>query len=302
MVIRENPRFFSLFCAVRYSIIPKITSSVLIVIFFTLFIIWFDQKVHSIVHISLSSMGIFGVALSLFLGFRNNAAYDRWWEARKLWGQITTDMRTLSRDLVLYLSNDAAKREILCLGIAFIYFHQENLRKTQNQISNLSRWIDEETLEEFKKSSSPCCEILNKIAKKLRSCYEKGDIDGFGMRQLSERLWSISEAQVGCERIAQTPLPFVYSLLVLRTTFFYCLLVPFALIDSAGWLAPVFSGVTAYVFFGLAEVTNELEQPFNPRNNGLPLNAIVRNIEIALMIGLGEEPPKRLLPVARCCG
>ena len=91
-----------------------------------------------------------------------------------------------------------------------------------------------------------------------------------------------------------TPLPFVYSLLVRRTTYLYCGLLPFSLIDSTTWIAPVFAAVVAYVFFGLQTVTNELEFPFRNVQNGLKLDALCRTIEISVAEALGRPVPERL--------
>ena len=131
----------------------------------------------------------------------------------------------------------------------------------------------------------------------LAQALRDGQIDGFGARALSARLGAIALAQAGCERIRATPLPYVYSLLVFRTCWIYCLLLPLALLEPAGWLAPLFAGIVAYTFFGLAEVTEELGHPFGTTLNALPLDAICRAAEISLAPHLGEDPPEPLRPV-----
>src|SRR5690606_16258543 len=118
--------------------------------------------------------------------------------------------------------------------------------------------------------------------------------DGFGAKALQERLASLTDQQAGCERIATTPLPYVYSLLIYRTTYLYCLLLPFALIGPAGWMTPLFVGIVAYVFLGLAEVTEDLSHPFGMTPNALPLDAICRAVEISLAPHLGEPAPQPL--------
>ena len=82
-----------------------------------------------------------------------------------------------------------------------------------------------------------------------------------------------------------------------RTTYLYCWLLPFALIDSASLFTPLFAAIVAYVFFGLQAVTNELEMPFENAQNGLPLDAMCRTIEISVAESLGDPSPKPLLPV-----
>ena len=116
--------------------------------------------------------------------------------------------------------------------------------------------------------------------------------DGFARRALSERMASIARAQAGCERLATTPLPYVYSLLIFRTTYLYCGLIPFGLAETAGWLSPLFVAIMAYIFLGLAEVTEELAHPFGETVNGLPLDAMCRTIEISLAPHLGMPVPE----------
>ena len=122
-------------------------------------------------------------------------------------------------------------------------------------------------------------------------------IDGFGARSLTARIGGIAQQQAGCERIANSPLPFVYSLLIYRTTYLYCLLLPLALTATTGWMTPVFVAVVAYMFLGLAEVTEELSHPFAPTENGIALDAICRAAEISLAPHLGEAVPPALAPV-----
>ena len=123
-----------------------------------------------------------------------------------------------------------------------------------------------------------------------------GVLDGFAQISLADTLSRLASSQTGCERIQTTPLPFVYSLLVRRTTYLYCALLPFGLLGSVEWFAPVFAVVVAYVFFGLQAVTNELEHPFEPRPNGLPLDAMTRVIERTICDALGRDIPPEVQP------
>lgn len=91
--------------------------------------------------------------------------------------------------------------------------------------------------------------------------------------------------------MATTPLPFIYSLMVRRTIYLYCWLLPFALIEATSWFAPVFAAVVACVFFGLQAVTNELAHPFRHVQNGLSLDAMCRVIKISACEALGQEAP-----------
>jgi len=134
------------------------------------------------------------------------------------------------------------------------------------------------------------------MAEQIGTLVEKEAVSGFGQMTISHTLSSLALAQAGCERIVTTPLPFVYSLLVRRTTYLYCWLLPFALIEATSWFAPIFTAIVAYVFFGLQAVTNELELPFRNVENGLPLDTMCRVIEISVCEALDRTPPAALSP------
>jgi putative membrane protein len=102
----------------------------------------------------------------------------------------------------------------------------------------------------------------------------------------------------GCERIHGTPIPFAYILLLHRTVYVYCLLLPFCLIGSVGWVTPLMVGVLSYTFFGLDALGDQIENPFDRLPNDLPLDAMCRAIEIGLGELLGEHDlPSPLQPV-----
>ncbi|MEQ9695744.1 bestrophin family ion channel [Shimia sp. SDUM112013] len=291
MIVRDTPRLFELLFAVRGSVLPRISPRILGFVLFSVAIVIIDSDLLRLPHTSVSALAGFGIALSLFLGFRNNAAYDRWWEGRRLWGQLIADVRSLGRETDLFLANPQLREKLLRTTIAFLHLHRMQLRKLPS-----SRKAQEWCGESFSEAPHPPCAAMDRMNEILVEAKREGALDGFGAKALTERLSSIAFAQAGCERIATTPLPFVYSLLVFRTTYLYALLLPFALLDSAGWMTPVFVGVVAYVFFGLAEVTEELAHPFGETVNSLPLDAMCRTMEISISKHLNLIPPAPLKP------
>lgn len=290
MIVREPPSALKLFFVMQGSIVPKITSRIIGVALLTTIVLLVDQHVIALPRISISAMGIFGVALSLFLGFRNNAAYDRWWEARKLWGAMIADRRNLGRNLSIFVREGEDRAEILSLGVAFSHLHRGFLRDVDVS-AEISGWIGETQSNALIAHANPADAALREMADRLGKHGERGAISGFGQMTISNTLATLAQSQAGCERIATTPLPFVYSLMVRRTTYLYCWLLPFALIESTNWFAPVFAAVVAYVFFGLQAVTNELELPFRNVQNGLPLDAMCRVIEISACEALDQKAP-----------
>ena len=115
---------------------------------------------------------------------------------------------------------------------------------------------------------------------------------------LDASLTAMAGVDAACERIRGTPLPFSYTLLLHRTAYLYCFLLPFGLVDSIGYLTPLVVAIVAYTFYGLDALGDEIEEPFGVSPNDLPLDAICRAIEIDLRDALGDpDLPPPLLPV-----
>jgi putative membrane protein len=289
VIVRDNPRFQDILFAWRGSVLPVIWPSLVLLALWGVAVVAVDQQVTALKHIDSASFTVFGIALSLFLGFRNAAAWDRWWEGRKLWGGLVADLRSLAREAGLWL-DEADRTRTVQLGLAFLHLHRIALRKTGPDAAAAAH------LAATGLEAGPPGLALNQIAALLATARQERRLDPLGARTLAERLASITLAQAGAERIALTPLPYVYSLLIYRTAYLFCLLLPLALIGPAGWLTPVFVVIVGYVFLGLAEVTEELAQPFGSTPNSLPLDAICRSVEISLTPHLGAAPPPALEP------
>ncbi|MEH6644280.1 bestrophin family protein [Sulfitobacter sp.] len=293
MIVREHPSPLHLFVLTQGSIVPKIIGKILGIALLTAIVLLLDAYFIALPHISIAAMGIFGVALSLFLGFRNNAAYDRWWEARKLWGSMIADVRNLGRHMWIFVAKGTDRAEILSCAVAFAHLHPGFLRDVDVE-DDIVDWIGAENAAAMLSHQNPADAALRSMAEQIGQLTEQEVISGFGQIAISKTLSSLALAQAGCERILTTPLPFVHSLLIRRTTYLYCVLLPFALIESTGGFAPIFAAAVAYVFFGLQAVTNELELPFRNVQNGLPLVSMCRVIEISVSEALDRPAPKPL--------
>lgn len=284
MIIRDKPGLPQLLFAVRGSVLPHIAPALLGLMAASAALVAVDHWLIPLPDLAATPFSVLGVALSLFLGFRNNAAYDRWWEARKLWGGLLADQRSLAREAALFLP-EADSRTVLRLSLTFAHLHRCQLRRLCPDAAARA-WGD----------AASADAALDAMTAVLADARRAGTLDGYGARTLSARLGSLALNQAGCERIAATPLPYVYSLLVFRTVYLYCLLIPLALMATEGWLTPLFVGLIAYVFLGLAEVTEDLAHPFSASLNALPLDTICRAMEISLAPHLGLPAPPPMEP------
>ncbi|MBC7476990.1 MAG: bestrophin family protein, partial [Pseudorhodobacter sp.] len=223
MIVRDKPGAWQLLTTARGSILPLILRPLLFLTGCSAVLVLIDHTLVKLPDSGPTPFAILGVALSLFLGFRNNAAYDRWWEARRLWGGLVADLRSLARELDLFLPDTEARHQILRLSLAFLHLHRLNLRRLGPDADAMT-WATPD----LAAARHPPCAALDAMNAALTAAYRDGKIEGFGARTLSTRMASIALNQAGCERIAVTPLPYVYSLLIFRTVYLYCLLIPFA--------------------------------------------------------------------------
>lgn len=291
MIVRDRPNLWDLLTALRGSIVPRIAVPVLVLAAFATAVVVLDRMTGAVPRLDGSAFAVFGIGLSLFLGFRNNAAYDRWWEARKLWGGLLADLRALAREAEVFVADTGARRAMLEAALDFIHAHRINLRGLPMRDAPRAGVVA------LADAPHPPCAALDGVGAMIAAGHRAGGIDGFGARSLTTRIGGIAQQQAGCERIANSPLPFVYSLLIYRTSYLYCLLLPFALTATTGWATPLFVTVVGYMFLGLAEVTEELSHPFAASPNGIAMDAICRAAEISLAPHLGRVAPPPLAPV-----
>lgn len=132
--------------------------------------------------------------------------------------------------------------------------------------------------------------VVDQLGQWIRVRKADGSLDPISAVALDGSLGNVSGVIGGCERIATTPLPLSYAIIIHRTVYIYCLLLPFGLVDSAGWMTPVFALFVAYAYMSLEALAAELEDPFGTSNNDLPLEAISRGIESSLLEIMRDAP------------
>jgi len=132
---------------------------------------------------------------------------------------------------------------------------------------------------------------LSLIQWEFMQALKEGEISDIIYAQMNQHVAELSIVQTGCDRIATTPLPFAYSVLLNRTVYFFCFMLPFSLGSTLGMVTPLLVGILAYTFLGLDALSSEIEEPFGTQSNDLPLDSMVRTIEIELLGTLGKPTP-----------
>ena len=130
--------------------------------------------------------------------------------------------------------------------------------------------------------------LLQLAGKWLGELRRQGRIAPALVPALEAQFTHIGDAVGGCERLAATPIPFTYGVIIHRTIYLYCLLLPFGLVDSIGSMTPVIVVFVAYTFLALEALGSELEEPFGILPNDLPITALAIAVERILRGALGD--------------
>jgi putative membrane protein len=237
-----------------------------------------------------------GVALGIFLGFRNNASYDRFWEGRKLWGSLVNVCRNLARQSRLYVrvapDEDPAAvpdavRMLVHRTIAFVHALRMHLRGGVDW-QELAELLPEDEIEQLKQHHNVPIAILAGTSRRLGAAHAAGQVHDYHLPVLDRALAELTNIQGACERIRNTPIPHSYTVLIHRCVAIYCLGLPFGVVDTLRGWTPVVCLIVAYAFLGLDAVGDEIENPFGTDPNDLPLSTLARTIEVDLRQSLGE--------------
>lgn len=294
MIVRPKPNLIGILFSLKGSIAKRIAlRSILVTLLASVIVLVETLHPAYFSKVNATPFTLLGLSLSIFMSFRNNACYDRWWEGRKQLGQLIIEVRSLIREtLIIQYSpqRDSLLRE-LC-GFAHSLIARLRL---EDEVSAGQPWVSEPLDRSHPNITD---NLLQSLGRRCSALAEQGLISEWRYTQLETRLVSLSQVQASCERIKSTPLPFPYTLLLHRTIYLFCILLPFAMAEPLGWLTPIFTAIVSYTFFGLDEIGDDLEDPFGFDENDLPCNAILRTLEREVLAALGQSPlPPPLEPV-----
>ncbi len=302
MIVRPRPGALAILFALRGSILPQIAPRVVAITAVACLVVATEQGWARTLplHAGIGPFTLIGLALSIFLSFRNNACYDRWWEARKVWGSLIVEARGLARLLGALLPDDEAENAAMrrrCLMRLAGFTHALHARlRGQDAAAAAAPHLPEAERARLPACASPADAALANLAADLGAALRQGRLSDVSFGLIEQKLAGLSGVQAACERIQGTPLPFAYTLLLYRTAWLYCLLLPFGLAESLGWGTPVATALVAYTFFGLDTLGDELEEPFGTAANDLPLDALLQVVDGVVQDALGEPVPPPLKP------
>lgn len=228
---------------------------------------------------------VLGLPLGIFLGFRNNTAYDRFWEGRKLWGALVNTSRSLARQILTLIDDDRpGARDVQVRAINVLIGHVHALRhhlRDSSPQGTLEKFLPEDELARLEGDPNPPLALIQRLGELLGEARRQKWIEPLHQQIFEQSLVGLTDIQGACERIKNTPIPYSYTVLMHRIVAGYCMLLPFGLAEI-GWSTPIVIMCISYTLFGLDAIGVEIEDPFGFDTNDLPLKAMSRRIEIDL--------------------
>ncbi len=238
---------------------------------------------------------LFGLALAIFLAFRNNASYERFNEARHLWGNLLISARALTSQMLCYVPRNAEKLHLAHTMIACVYALKHQLRGT-DPTADLLRFLGRTRTEALQHTCYKPVALLNDIRRDFADLHARGLATDTKLWMFDAQINELGKTIGGCERISSTPIPFSYSVLLHRTVYAYCVLLPFGLVDSTEFFTPLLCVFISYTLIALEAIASEVAEPFSIAPNALALDAMSRNIERSILELCGCELPDEVMP------
>ncbi|RCH55599.1 hypothetical protein DJ568_06820 [Mucilaginibacter hurinus] len=278
MLLKEN-------IPVKYTFGKIKTEIILVTAYAVLIAILYNNFHFTRISIPIAVPAILGTVISLLLAFKSNQAYDRWWEARTIWGAIVNDTRTLTRQLLTFVDTHygtgderafcerVAKRQI-----AWCHSLSKHLRG-ENAMEGIEHLICNEDMDYIKRYNNVPLGLLELQGTDLRNAFKLGWINEYQQVKMDETLTRFSNEMGGCERIKNTVFPATYSVYIHFSLVLFIMMLPFGLIEYFGIVeVPVVIAI-ACSFFLIEKMAIHLQDPFENKPTDTPTTTISKNIE-----------------------
>jgi putative membrane protein len=267
-------------------ILGKIRKELLLVTIYSVLIALMYNYFHfTRISIPIAIPTILGTVISLLLAFKSNQAYDRWWEARTLWGGILNDSRTLTRQLLTFVDDEygSEDKRAFCermakRQIAWCYSLSRHLR-TQDPMYQLDRWMSKEDLEYVKNYTNIPVGILELQGNDLKYAYKLGWLSEFQQVEIDKTLTRLTDQLGGCERIKNTVFPATYSIYIHFALIMFIMLLPFGLIEFFGIVEVPLVIAISSSFFLIEKMAIHLQDPFENMPTDTPTTTISMTAE-----------------------
>ena len=273
----------------------KIKPELIIVTIYAIGIVILHDVVH-LGHLSIPMAipALLGTAISLILGFRIAQSYDRWWEARKIWGAIVNDSRTLVRQVMTFIHsedleyNHEVHEKFANAQIAFCFALAKTLRGL-DPLDRMQKNFTETEINAISKESNIPNAILKLHAMRLKNAMDREMVSGFEVIQIDSTITRLTDSMGKAERIKNTVFPVTYTILVEFLLYLFVFLLPLGMTDYFGSLVAPLLILISIPFFLLEKTAINLQNPFNNNKTDIPVITISKTIEMNLNQMIGKE-------------
>lgn len=263
-------------------ILSKIKYDLVYVLILSFLVLFITNRYQAILpEMPLTIPAFIGTAISILLSFKLNQSYDRWWEARKIWGSIVNDSRSLVIQLKTLTSsgNEGSIRKMAFRQIAWCYSLGQSLRGL-NPIENLEKYLTIEDLEEIKQHNNKPLALLYLNGKDIKALKESNQLEIFSQLQLDNTLVRLCDAQGKAERIKSTIFPVTYRLFLHFIIYLFVVTLSISLKNVAGYYEIPLLVLISMAFFLLEKSATHMQDPFENKPTDTAVTAIARTIEI----------------------
>ncbi len=245
-----------------------------IVVSFEIYVLHWSFKNITIIHT------ILGFVLSMLLVFRTNSAYDRWYEGRKIWGDLVNNSRNIGIKINAIVKDQETKKEFIQLIINYNYVLKNHLRNSANSHELVQ--LPEDVKEKLLLVKHAPNLLAQTLFKKLNDLFIAGQISEAHLIILNDEVRAFTNACGACERIKNTPIPYSYNIFLKKIIFIYVFSIPFTFGPEFRYATIIISMIVLYVFASIELIAEEIEDPFGSDDNDLPLDTICNNIKTNL--------------------
>lgn len=230
-------------------------------------------------HPSIAMHSLLGIVLGLFLVFRTNSAYDRWWEGRKLLGALVNSTRNMALKLNGYMSRESHEdRDWFARMIPnFVYATKDSLRR--GVLLNDLEPVSETFIEDLKKYKHKPNRLSAMLYEKVNGMYKAGQLTGDQLITLDKELKDFIDIMGACERIRHTPIPYSYMMYIKKFIFIYIITLPFGFVTDSGYFTILIVLLVTFVLMSVELIAEEIEDPFGYDLNDLPTDELALKIK-----------------------
>lgn len=266
------------FIAFKGALLKRLLGGMLFVVMLTTVLALLHQYYPDLkLNISASLPGYMGAALGLLLVFRNNTAYDKWWEARKEMGALVNTCRNLGITINGILPpENKDKNDIAKLTIGFVFALKEHLRSGV-KMNELKEILDPKDYEQVEKASHKPNVIVNLMMSKIEHLYLEKHITDIQQSILIGQINHLIDILGRCERIRNTPIPMAYGFLLKFFIILYVSVLPLGMPDLGFYSIPMVI-MLYYILMSIVLTAEEIEEPFGKDVNDLPMEQMAINI------------------------